>query len=301
MNFYLSDGSQVVGPLSSDEALQFIKNQAIQTDKWQICDKSHVWKPLTAELTNLATSHGTQETRKRLFGESIGGNGDQLEIKQGLATLPEVLDLPGSVQHISQIRLILDSMWERQREKIISSIKNREPHESLSMNRKDLEAIKEKTHQHTLEFWKKSGVILEWIKELTWGEPHELGDYYFKFSDPDPGKRMSEAEQKLCRCEVDDIAGCYCFLAGDKYLYIGMTEKQDLCSRLLSGHKDKIFWKEADSMRILIPKNSKQTKRLERLLILRYDPVYNDSPGQKSSAADDCLELIENELTELFE
>ncbi|NBS14947.1 MAG: hypothetical protein EBT57_09130, partial [Verrucomicrobia bacterium] len=66
-------------------------------------------------------------------------------------------------------------------------------------------------------------------------------------------------------------------------------------------HKDKIFWKEADSMRILIPKNSRQTKRLERLLILRYNPVYNDSPGQKSSAADDCLELIETELAELFE
>lgn len=192
-------------------------------------------------------------------------------------------------------------MWERQRERIISSIKNREPHESLAMNRKDLEAIKEKTQQHTLEFWKKSGVILEWIKELTWGEPNELGDYYFKFNDLDPEKRMAEAEQKLCRCEVDDIAGCYCFLAGDKYLYIGMTEKQDLCSRLLSGHKDKIFWKEADAMRILIPKNSRQTKRLERLLILRYNPVYNDSPGQKSSAADDCLDLIENELSELFE
>lgn len=300
MNFYLSDGAQVIGPLSSDEVLQFIKQQPIQTDKWQICDKSHVWKPLIAELPNLATNQRTQETRKKLFGEN-GGGGDQSEIKQGLASLPEVLDLPGSVQHLSEIRLILDSMWERQREKIISSIKNREPHEALAMNRKDLEVIKEKTHQHTVEFWKKSGVILEWIKELTWGEPNELGDYYFKFTDLDPTKRMVEAEQKLCRCEVDDIAGCYCFLAGDRYLYIGMTEKQDLCSRLLSGHKDKIFWKEADSMRILIPKNSKQTKRLERLLILRYDPVYNDSPGQKSSAADDCLELIENELTELFE
>lgn len=300
MNFYLSDGVQVIGPLSSDEVLQFIRDQAVQTDKWQICDKSHVWKSLTAELPNLATGNGNQETRKKLFGESAGG-GDQSEVKQGLISLPEVLDLPGSVQHLSQIRLILDSMWERQREKIISSIKNKEPHVSLAMTRKDLEAIKEKTHHHTLEFWKKSGVILEWIKELTWGEPNELGDYYFKFTDADPEKRMAEAEQKLCRCEVDDIAGCYCFLAGDKYLYIGMTEKQDLCSRLLSGHKDKIFWKEADSMRILIPKNSRQTKRLERLLILRYNPVYNDSPGQKSSAADDCLELIETELAELFE
>ena len=158
MNFYLSDGAQVIGPLSSDEALQFIKQQSIQTDKWQICDKSHIWKPLTAELPNLATSQGTQETRKKLFGESSGG-GDQSEIKQGLASLPEVLDLPGSVQHLSQIRLILDSMWERQREKIISGIKNREPHESLAMNRKDLEAIKEKTHQHTVEFWKKSGAL----------------------------------------------------------------------------------------------------------------------------------------------
>ena len=300
MNFYLSDGVQVIGPLSSDEVLQFIRDQAVQTDKWQICDKSHVWKSLTAELPNLATGNGNQETRKKLFGESAGG-GDQSEVKQGLISLPEVLDLPGSVQHLSQIRLILDSMWERQREKIISSIKNKEPHESLAMTRKDLEAIKEKTNHHTLEFWKKSGVILEWIKELTWGEPNELGDYFFKFTDTDPEKRMAEAEQKLCRCEVDDIAGCYCFLAGDKYLYIGMTEKQDLCSRLLSGHKDKIFWREADSMRILIPKNSRQTKRLERLLILRYNPVYNDSPGQKSSAADDCLELIETELAELFE
>ena len=70
---------------------------------------------------------------------------------------------------------------------------------------------------------------------------------------------------------------------------------------VLIGHKDKVFWKEADSMRFLIPKNSRQTKRLERLLILRYNPVYNDPPGRKSSAADDCLELIENELTELFE
>lgn len=63
MNFYLSDGAQVVGPLSSEEVLHFIKDQSIQTDKWQICDKSHVWKPLTAELTSLADRGA--ETRKR--------------------------------------------------------------------------------------------------------------------------------------------------------------------------------------------------------------------------------------------
>ena len=82
-----------------------------------------------------------------------------------------------------------------------------------------------------------------------------------------------------------------------KYKSLKYNSYKCFIENLLS--KNKFFWDETNGIRILIPKNAKQCKKLERLLIMAYEPKVNDSDGHKSSAADDCLEIISKELEEL--
>ena len=67
----------------------------------------------------------------------------------------------------------------------------------------------------------------------------------------------------------------------------------------MSGHKNKDWWADTNGIRIIIPRNVKNTKKLERLLILAYAPKKNTADGHKTSAADDCIETITAELDEL--
>ena len=111
-------------------------------------------------------------------------------------------------------------------------------------------------------------------------------------------KKLEEAGKILEEKGFHGEPGCYCFMENEKYVYIGMTT-ESLKERITIGHKNKFFWEQTNGIRILIPKNAKQCKKLERLLIMAYEPKINDSDGHKSSAADDCLEIIEKELEEL--
>ena len=110
--------------------------------------------------------------------------------------------------------------------------------------------------------------------------------------------KMAQVEKHLIDRRIYDWEGCYCFMNSEKYLYIGET-KHSLGRRMLIEHKNKIFWHEADSIRILIPGDKRNTKKLERLLILNYMPTVNDSDGVQSSSADEVLEILGTEMDEL--
>ena len=297
MTLYLSDGKDVLGPFSPHEVLQYVQAKNIKDGGWQICDETHIWKPLAQEITALALKK-VEPSNVRNIIESAGGTAPSPGPTKKITGLEDKLDLPGSLEQLGKLRVAFDALWHKQRERLVALVKNREPDDNLKVTGKEHRALNEHLHGLVIDFWRKSGVLLEWIKEITWGDPSELGDCYFKLSSSDLDKKMEEAGKVLREKEIYDWAGCYCFLAGDKYVYVGMTT-DSLGDRITIGHKNKFFWEQTDGIRILIPKNAKQCKKLERLLILAYEPKVNDSDGHKCSAADECLDLIEKEIEEL--
>ncbi len=297
MTLYISDGKEVVGPFNAHEILQYIEAKGIKPEGWQICDENHVWKPLANEIPALALKR-VEPSNVRKILDTIGVADPDKKPAAKFTGLQEKLDLPGSLEQLGRLRAAFDALWHKQRERLVAHVKNREPDDNLKVTGKEHRALNEHLHGLVIDFWRKSGVLLEWIKEITWGDPSELGDCYFKLSAGDLDKKMEEAGKILQEKGIYDWAGCYCFLAGDKYVYIGMTT-DSLGDRITIGHKNKFFWEQTDAIRILIPKNAKQCKKLERLLILAYEPKVNDSEGHRCSAADECLDLIEQELEEL--
>jgi len=297
MTLYLSDGKEVVGPFSPHEVLQYIQSRGVKPEGWQICDETHKWKPLAQEIASLALKK-VEPSNVRKIIETIDEGDSQQKPLSKITGLEDKLDIPGSLEQLGKLRTAFDALWHKQRERLVAFVKNREPDENLKVTGKDHKALKEQLSTLVIDFWRKSGVLLEWIREITWGDPSELGDCYFKLAAGDLEKKMEEAGRVLKEKGVYDWAGCYCFLSGDKYVYIGMT-KESLGERITVGHKNKFFWEQTDGIRILIPKNAKQCKKLERLLILAYEPKINDSDGHRCSAADECLDVIEKELEEL--
>ena len=297
MTLYISEGKEVIGPLNPHEVLQYVQSQNLKVENWQVCDESHVWKPLAGELAGFALiKHQPSDIRKII--QDIEPGNQQDRPKGQIQGIEDKLDLPGSLEKIAKVRQAFDALWHKQRERLVALVKNREPDDNLKVTSKEHKALKEQISNLVIDYWRKSGVLIEWIKEITWGDPSELGDCYFRLQGTDMDKKMEEAGKALEEKGVHDWAGCYCFMNGDKYVYIGMTTDA-LGERITVGHKNKFFWEQTDGIRILIPKNAKQCKKLERLLILAYEPKINDSEGHKASAADECLEIIEKELEEL--
>jgi hypothetical protein len=298
MNYFLSDYNQIIGPLIPEEVISVINSRNLNINEWQICDSSHVWKLLAPEVTKLAGIIISTDIPEK--PDDGPGEGD--EQVPGSVKFPhyqkEKYDRNGGFEDIAKIRGVLDVLWAKQRERIISKIKNKKIKCDYVLSSKEAEQHIDQTSTEIIQYWRKTGVIVDWIKSITWGKDDELKDFYFEFKKQDPSEREEEAAKKIEEYELK-IPGCYCFMKQDKYVYIGMTE-DCLYKRLKFGHKGKRFWVDADSLRILVPRYAKQVKRLERLLILNYDPVENDSPGHKCSAADDVLEIIQGEVAELI-
>ena len=304
MSLYISDGQQVLGPWDAFEALTYVKGQNLDVKKWQVCDTSHVWKQLEPELPRLALE-AVVPTVPPTYGNDEGG---QLGPTKTFAGIKDTIDEAGALERLAKIRVILDSLWHRQRERIVATIKYREPSDKLQVTDEELEKFKEQMTSLMVQYWQKAGTIVEWVKKLTWGSPEEMGDCYFPLNGKDVPSKMEEVRTKLKENELDEQQGCYCFMKGREYLYIGQThentsdsgkEKPTIAGRVLYGHKNKDGWGETDGMRIIIPRNVKNTKKLERLLILAYNPPKNTADGHKTSAADDCIETIAAELEEL--
>ena len=237
-----------------------------------------------------------------------GGGGDQPGPNKPFTGYKDPIDEAGALERLAKIRVILDSLWQRQRERIVATIKQRTPSSKLQVTDDELEKFKDQMTSLMVEYWQRAGTIVEWVKKLTWGTPEEMGDCYFQLTGKDVPAKMEEVRLKLEENDLSKQQGCYCFMKGAEYLYIGQTHentsetskgKPTIAGRMLYGHKNKDWWNETDGIRIIIPRNVKNTKKLERLLILAYNPKKNDSDGHRTSAADDCIGIIADEMDEL--
>jgi len=297
MNFYLSEGTQVVGPLNADDVVEYSASKGFDSSKWQVCDESHQWKSLDSELPIIRTQASKLEKRNI----SDPGTGEAVQVQEGHKPeeTPFTKDTTGAIEDIAGIRKVFQELWTKQVERIVAVIRNKEPHRKFEVTAKEFRDIRNKLNDMIVEFWRKEGTLNEWIADLTWGEPSEVGDYLFKLYAKTPDEKMNELRDHLIRTKIDQLEGCYCFISGNEYLYIGQTTKKTLTIRILQGHKGKAFWLTADTVRILIPSHMAKAKRIERLLILAHNPKENELAGEKRSQADDVLDLIETELEEL--
>ena len=297
MNFYLSEGTQVIGPLNADDVLQYSATEKFDSTKWQVCDESHQWKPLDSELPSI----GNQANKLEKRHTSEPNTGEAVQVQEGHKPeeTPFNKDTTGAIEDIAGIRKVFQEIWTKQVERIVAVIRNKEPHRKFEVTTNEFRDIRNKLNDMIVEFWRKEGTLNEWIADLTWGEPSEVGDYLFKLSSKTPDEKMNELRDHLIRTKIDHLEGCYCFVSGNEYLYIGQTTKQTLSIRILQGHKGKAFWLTTDAIRILIPSHMAKAKKLERLLILAHDPKENELEGGKKSQADDVLNMIETELEEL--
>jgi hypothetical protein len=293
MTLFLSDGTNVVGPLTPAETVKYIDVQKIDLEKWQVCDQTHIWKILKNEFPKIAALAVELQANP-----PVNGGGSHRPANEGIVGKKDILDPVGALEKIAEVRVLFNSLWEKQNERLVAKIKNCQPDEKALLSAKELGLLKEKIASTVIDFWRKEGTILNWIKEITWGDPTELSDSFVKLQSTNVDEKMAQVEKHLNDRRIYDWEGCYCFMSGEKYLYIGET-KHSLGRRMLIEHKNKIFWHEADSIRLLIPGDKRNTKKLERLLILNYMPTVNDNDGVQSSSADEVLEILETEIDEL--
>lgn len=297
MNYYLSEGTQVIGPLNANDVIQYSAGEGFDASQWQVCDQSHQWKPLLSEIK--AIKDQTSNLARRDTTEPDPDNKGQSQKGHKPEEALFKADSTGAIKVMAEIRNELQGIWTRQVERIVAVIRNREPAREFEVTAKEFRDIRSKLNDLIVDFWRKEGTLNEWIADLTWGEPAEVGDYLFRLSGKTPDEKMNEIREHLVRTKIDHLEGCYCFVSGNEYLYIGQTTKQTLSIRILQGHKGKAFWLTTDSIRILIPSHMAKAKKLERLMILAHDPKENELEGGKKSQADDVLNMIETELEEL--
>jgi hypothetical protein len=201
---------------------------------------------------------------------------------------------------IKSIRALLNDLWEAQRESVIARIKNEDLAERHEKKRKEHSEIKDSIEELVLEYWRRSKVLDDWIRDLIWESEDEKGDYTKKLKKGDSDANFATAIKWVEALGVDETAGCYAFRDGkNNYIYIGKAEE---LGKRLQQHEGMEFWGKASHLRLLIPQHKASVLRLERLLILKHDPERNKVAGHSTqgSKADQVLELIKAEINELL-
>ena len=304
--FFYFDGTNVVGPHAGGEISEMF-HKGILNAETQVCTANdHGWKALK-EFPHLTAQ--SKEKVRAVVAENKGA-ADQ-EVKAG-ATAPDEVSITQDDDEdedkngdrrftpIRSIRALFNDLWEAQRESIIARIKNEELDEQYEKKRKEHLEIKAKVEDLVLEYWRKGGVLDDWIKDLIWeGKNGERGDYLKKLKQGDLHGNFERAMKWLEESGLGELAGVYSFRNGMKRIYIGQSDNLD---RRLKQHEGQFFWGEATHLRILIPKHKASTMRLERLMILRHQPERNRNDGNSKvgSEADEVLDFIVSEINDLL-
>ena len=310
--YFYFDGTNVVGSHTSREMSELYHAKVIN-EQTQICTANdHGWKPLSdfpqlmaerAKATRLVTANEPAQA------------GDSQEVKAGVDAGEDVtMNKPGQKDEdddegddiarrftpIKSVRSLLNDLWEAQRESIIAHIKNEELDDRYEKKRKEHLEIKERVRDTVLEYWRRSGVLDDWINDLIWkGKNGEWGDYLKKLKVGDIHGNFERVMTWLDDSDLGKLAGVYSFRNGKKRIYIGQSAN---LKKRMKDHEGQYFWGEATHLRILIPQHMASREKLERLMILRHQPEDNGNKGIASSGsrADEVLDFILKEINELL-
>lgn len=297
--FYF-DGTSVVGSHTAREIQELFQSGKLKEDT-QICTANdHTWRllkefPLLMEKPKEAErpfveqpTQAQPDNARKQTGAKVDQDDDEDDEEDEERLTP-----------IKSIRALLNDLWEAQRESIISKIKNEELSEKHERKRKEHTEIKNSVEELVLEYWRRSKVLDAWIRDLIWEGEDEKGDYRKKLKKGDSDANFATALKWVEDLGLDETAGCYAFREGKEYIYIG---KANELKKRLEQHEGMEFWGRATHLRLLVPQHKASVFRLERLLLLKYDPKKNKNWGisTEGSKADQVMELINAEINELL-
>jgi hypothetical protein len=300
-SLFYYDGTAVVGSHTAREIQELFQSGKLKEDT-QICTANdHTWK-LLKDFPHLMIK---PEEVKRPFVEKpeVTTPDNKKKPTSGVIESDEDDDDDDEDERltpIKSIRALLNDLWEAQRESIIARVKNEDLAERHEKKRKEHSEIKDSIEELVLEYWRRSKVLDDWIRDLIWESEDEKGDYTKKLKKGDSDANFATAIKWVEALGVDETAGCYAFRDGkNNYIYIGKAEE---LGRRLQQHEGMEFWAKATHLRLLVPQHKASVLRLERLLILKYDPERNKVAGHSTqgSKADQVLELINAEINELL-
>jgi hypothetical protein len=197
-------------------------------------------------------------------------------------------------QLLRQVRSQLDELWECQRESIIARIKFEPLDKTYEATRRRNREIYRAIEESAIEYWRRSGLLTAWIREMTWREH----DFTYRLRGGTEAEKYAGLQAWLEETRLAGLAGCYCFKNGRDYIYIGQAG----CLRdRIKQHEKKTYFTYASAVRVIIPRNKRQLNQLERLLILAHQPTDNGNRGVAGrTPVDDCLEFIGGEIKELI-
>ena len=298
--FYF-DGTSVIGSHTAREIQELFQSGKLKEDT-QICTANdHAWK-LLKDFPHLMIK---PEEVKRPFVEKPEPTPPDNKKKPQSGDIANDDDEDDDEEDerltpIKSIRGLLNDLWEAQRESIIARVKNEDLSERHEKKRKEHSEIKDSIEELVLEYWRRSKVLDDWIRDLIWESEDEKGDYTKKLKKGDSDANFATAIKWVEALGVDETAGCYAFRDGkNDYIYIGKAEG---LKRRLQQHEGMEFWARATHLRLLIPQHKASVLKLERLLLLKYDPERNKIAGHSTqgSRADQVLEMINAEINELL-
>lgn len=291
--YYCLDGQTVVGPHNSQEMQELLADGIITHSTSIIIAGEKDWKKVSdfPELSTLIkpseVSSGSTSIDLAAV-HSVTNDTDEEEVKEKVTRRASRNDL------LRAIRTDLNLVWDAQRESIIARISNKELEAGYETTRKQHKQIKQRVEQAAIEYWRRSGVLDEWIDEIT----KDHADIQLRFKTKDNYSKFDEAKNWLQQAKLWECAACYAFKQGKEYVYIGQASN---LGQRLTQHRATVHFNDADYIRIIIPYDRRHLGRLERMLILNYNPRNNDKSGANcGSSADNCLDFIRREIDSLI-
>lgn len=292
--YYSIDGNEVIGPHTFEEIRVLVSENILNADSY-LCksgdpqwSKVSQYEELLKPLPTVVEQEGELETRAISLDDEDRSSTreEELEIKERR---------PGRHQLLRKIRGNLDALWAAQRESIIARIKDEDLDTEYEATRKRHKELFEEIEESAIEYWRRSGILKEWISDLTWNN----ADLTLKLKkDASEDEKFEQVMKWLEEKEISSLPGVYCFRNVREYIYIG--EGKSLAVRI-KQHQQKTFFTYATHFRVVIPNNKRHLKRLERLLIMNRQPSENIAPGSiRGNPADDCLDFIRGEIRELI-
>ena len=308
--FFYFDGTKVIGPHAGREVSELFHADILKPET-QICTaNNHQWKKLQ-EFPELIKERPKGSRRvvaddENESDQEVGPGADapadvtMHRPDRNTANRSDGVDVEKRLTPIKKIRFLLDGLWEAQRESIIANIKNEELDDFYEVKRRGHLEIKEKIKELVMDYWRKAGVLDEWINDLiSEGKNGEWGDYEKKFKTGDVNGNFERTLAWLDESELGQKAGVYSFEKGSHRIYVG---ESDNLARRLRQHQGYFAWGEATQIRILIPRRKSNRDKLERMVILRHLPSDNGNEGISiaGSKADEILDFILEEINELL-
>lgn len=315
--YYYYDGQNPIGPHSATEISQLLQDQFISSETLVFLQGTKDWQPASA-FPELMQAPPMADHGRPVEAGVEGEAGEQAQVEAATTTAVPVETQEDTAedeepaekglskyQILRLIRTELDRLWACQRESIISSIKNEELDPEYVKTRKQAREIKTNIENLAMDYFRKSNVLRDWIRDLTWQSSKFKGgraDVRKRLQGTSCQERYDNAMEWLEQAGATNLEGCYCFINSDRtYRYIGKTQARTLGQRLKEWERAS-FWLESSHLRIVIPKFKSQTTKLERLMIMLHQPVQNEKPGDKggNNPADKVLEMIHAEIQDLL-